>query len=115
MKVIIAGGRTFNNYELLKNVCNQIIKKDWTIISGCASGADTLAIDYAKEFNINYEEYPADWNLYGKSAGLIRNQQMLNTNATHLIAFWDGKSPGTKNMINISKLKNIEIIVIKYK
>lgn len=114
MKVIIAGGRDFDDYELLKNVCSQIIKPDWVVISGCAKGADTLAIDYAKEFNIKYEEYPANWNLHGKSAGSIRNREMLNADATHLIAFWDGKSSGTKNMINIAKNANINVLVVKY-
>lgn len=114
-KVIIAGGRGFNNYEYLKAKVSSLLqnKNDVTIISGCARGADALGAKYAKENNIELIKIPANWNKYGKSAGYRRNVEMANI-ANGLIAFWDGKSRGTKHMIDIAKSKNIPTRIINY-
>lgn len=67
------------------------------VISGKAKGADTLAIDWAVVNWLTWDEYPADWEKYGKSAGYIRNQQMLDEGKPdYVIAFPGGA--GTKNM-----------------
>lgn len=115
-KVIIAGGRDFDNYEYLKEVCLDILKDidNVCIVSGKAKGADSLGEQFAKEHAYMIESYPADWNRYGKTAGFIRNEEMAKT-AAILIAFWDGKSHGTKHMINTAKLYNLRINIIKYK
>lgn len=108
-KLLIAGSRDFNDYELLK----KSIKPEniECIISGCARGADTLAIVYANELGIPVEKYPADWNKYGKSAGYIRNKVMVDR-ATAVICFWDGKSRGTQHTINLTKAANKPLKVI---
>ena len=108
MKVIVAGCRDYNNYEFVKKELDKLITKDDIIISGMANGVDSLAVRYAKENNINLEEYPADWNKHGKSAGPIRNAEMAKA-GDKLIAFWDGKSKGTKNMIDTAKKKNLSV------
>ena len=117
MKVIIAGSRTFNNYSLLKEKLDFLFSKrnndEITIISGTANGADKLGERYANENSISIKRYPANWDLYGKSAGYKRNIQMAD-NADALIVFWDGKSKGTNHMINIAKQKNLKIRVVNF-
>ena len=117
-KVIIAGGRDFVDYNLLREKVNNIlIDKRLThkivIVSGCARGADTLGIRYASENIFDVDKYPADWDKYGKKAGYMRNVEMAE-NADALIAFWDGKSKGTKHMIDIATERNLPIRVIRY-
>ena len=117
-KIIIAGGRDFTDYNLLKEKTDKILQEKKVthkivIISGCARGADTLGLRYASENAFDVEEYPADWNKYGKKAGYVRNVEMAE-NADALIAFWDGKSKGTKHMIDIATERNLPIRVIRY-
>lgn len=116
--VIIAGTRSFNNYELLKNKCDSIlsnIKVPIRIVSGTAQGGDKLGERYAKERGYDVIQFEADWHKYGKSAGYKRNQQMAD-NAQSLICFWDNKSKGTGHMINIANAKPLQYIrVIIYK
>ena len=83
------------------------------ILSGLAKGADTLAVKYANEHNYQWHGYAADWGRFGKSAGIRRNTQMAD-NADALIAFWDGSSRGTKNMIEQAQAKGLQIRIIKY-
>jgi hypothetical protein len=112
MRVIIAGSREFNDYELLKTKCNEIIKEEKVeILSGTARGADTLGEKYCIENGHLLRKYPADWDRYGKSAGYKRNQLMAD-NADTLIAFWDGNSRGTRNMIDISRKKKLKVFII---
>ena len=114
-RVIVAGGREFNNYELLKSSCDRILIRQTNIeiVSGKALGADKLGEDYAKEKGYKIKEFPADWIKYKKGAGPIRNKQMAEY-ADELIAFWDGLSKGTKNMIELAKKHGLKIKVIYY-
>lgn len=116
-RVIIAGGRDFKDYEFLKNRVLYLLQNKLstgvTIISGHARGTDQLGEKFAKEFNLHLEIFPADWETYGKSAGYRRNAEMLK-NADAVICFWDGKSSGTKNMIDISQKADIPVKIIKY-
>jgi hypothetical protein len=116
MKVIIAGGRYFDNYELLSTKCDKILQNqdDVTIISGGAKGADSLGEKYAKERGYTLEIFPAKWDEHGKKAGIMRNVEMAD-NANSLIAFWDGNSRGTKHMIETATNKGLSVRVIKYK
>lgn len=117
-KVIIAGSRSFSNYRLLHEQCNKYLcEKRKThniiIVSGHARGADLLGEKYAHDEGFALEIYPADWNKFGKRAGFRRNEQMAEV-ADALIAFWDGKSHGTKHMIEIMENKNLQVKVVKY-
>lgn len=113
MKVIIAGTRTFNDYCLLEKICNNLIHKnvDVEIVCGMAKGADTLGKIYAEKNGFKVKIFNADWDKYGKSAGPIRNKEMAKY-ADTLIAFWDGKSKGTSNMIDLAKSNNLNIHTI---
>jgi predicted Rossmann fold nucleotide-binding protein DprA/Smf involved in DNA uptake len=125
MKVIIAGSRTFKSYERLCKVCDHMLQNqtDITIISGTAKGADKLGEKYALERGYGIELFPADWNnflepcvvklnslgkKYNALAGHNRNRKMAE-HSDALICFWDGKSSGTKNMIDIAKSINLKI------
>jgi len=113
MRVVIAGGREFNNYELLREICDEHITPDSEIVSGGARGTDTLGERYAKETGRDLKTFPADWNKHGKGAGHIRNKQMAEY-SDMLIAFWDGESKGTKNMIETSMKLGLKVIIQKY-
>lgn len=118
-KVIIAGGREFSDYALLCESCDKFLCQkhqthDIVVISGTARGADTLGERYAHERGYAVEKYPADWNRDGKAAGPIRNAQMAKV-ADALIAFWDGQSKGTANIIDQAKTRGLSIKIVKYK
>jgi len=118
MKVIIAGGRSFcseEHYKTLKLVCSELLSNysDITIVSGTASGADSLGERFATENNYELVKFPADWKRHGKSAGYIRNTEMAEY-ADMLIAFWDGSSKGTNHMLNIATNKKLIVNVTLY-
>src|SRR5699024_1423438 len=100
-------------HYLEKEVMNVIgkEKKVSCIISGTAQGADSLGEKFAHKYQIPVKRFPANWNCYGKKAGILRNRQMAQyaSNNGILIAFWDGQSPGTKNMIEISKDMGLKV------
>lgn len=79
-----------------------------------AKGADTCGERYAKEHRYKIRYFPADWDRYGTAAGPIRNEEMAR-NADALVAFWDGKSSGTKSMIQLAQKYNLQTRVKKYK
>lgn len=118
LKVIISGGRNFHYYQFLKERIDYFLKNklndeniEVIIIQGGADGTDSLAKRYAKEKKLKYEEYPADWKKYGKAAGPIRNKAMSEVGDV-LIAFWNGKSKGTKNMIETAKKRGLPTRVV---
>lgn len=116
MKVIVAGGRDFNDYDLLKSKLDYYlsnIREDLVIISGTCRGADQLGERYANENGYEILPVPAKWDELGKKAGFIRNVEMAAL-ATHCIVFWDGESPGTKNMIDEATKKKLNLKIIKY-
>jgi len=115
MKVIVAGSRNFNNYNLLKSKLDQILKDqlDIVIISGNANGADKLGERYGQEKNHLIEIYPAEWQKFQRSSGPIRNAQMAEV-GNMLVAFWDGQSRGTKNMIEQATKKGLEVHIIRF-
>ena len=82
------------------------------VISGTARGADRFGEEIAEELGIPVRRFPASWNKYGKSAGHIRNIEMAQ-NADALVAVWDGKSVGTKDMIRIAKMNGLKVFVYK--
>lgn len=120
-KLIVAGGRDFQDYDLLSKNLEKIrtvilsdnLADDLEIVSGCARGADSLGIRWAEENHVSLKLFPADWDKYGKRAGPLRNIQMGDY-ADSLIAFWDGKSRGTKHMINYAREKGLGVFIVRY-
>ncbi len=118
MKVIIAGCRDFDDYEMLKEYVDHILqnvskKEDIEIVSGGARGADALGERYAKEHGYKLTVFPADWDKYGRAAGPKRNEKMGDY-ADALIAFWDGKSRGTRHMIEYAEAKSLKVRVKRF-
>lgn len=115
-KIIIAGGRDFNDYDLLKKEASRFlntldIDSGLEIVSGGAKGVDAMGERFAQENDFAVKLFPADWSKYGRSAGPKRNKQMAEY-ATHLIAFWNGESKGTKSMITLAKKNDLNVTVI---
>jgi len=116
-KIIVAGTRTFNDYELLEANLINILKgkrpSEVTIVSGGARGADSLGEKFARKYNCWLKIFPAEWDRYGKSAGYIRNADMAKF-ADACIVFWDGVSKGTKHMIDLADKHNLNLYVVMY-
>ena len=110
MRTIIAGSRNITDINELISAINKIDWKISTIISGTARGVDRLGEFYADLNDVPVERYPAKWDIYGKMAGHIRNIEMANK-AEALIALWDGKSKGTKQMVDVAKKLNLKVFV----
>jgi len=119
MRVLCCGDRNWTDvYTVLETLYEYIqVKGPVTIIHGGASGADFICGNVAKELGFRVEEYPADWNRYGKSAGPKRNQKMLRAKPDHVIAFHDSieTSKGTGHMISITKRAEVSFEVVKSK
>lgn len=112
---IIAGSRTITNYMVvcLAVARFQIIYPELTIVSvtsGGADGVDKLGERWAHENHCGLNQVKALWNLHGKKAGMIRNVEMAKLNEA-LVAIWDGKSTGTKHMIETAYKHNLTVMV----
>lgn len=118
-KVIIAGTRYFNDYSLLKETANRLLADKITagysivIVSGGCAGADLLGERYARENGYSIDRYPAEWEKYGRKAGIMRNAVMAD-NVDALIAYWDGVSRGTKNMIDEARKRGLAVRIKRY-
>ena len=115
IKVIIAGGRNFDDFNKLCQVCDEFLQgqNDIEIVSGAYKGADALGERYAAERNHPIKQFPADWRRYGKSAGLKRNIEMA-AYADILIAFWDVESKGTNHMIELATQADLKVKVVYF-
>ena len=101
MRVIVSGSRSITNYDLVKHQIELSGFHITELVCGGANGVDKFGEKFAKEKNIKIKYFLPDWHKYGKAAGPIRNEEMAKY-ADFLIAIWDGKSRGTKNMIDLA-------------
>lgn len=116
-RVIIAGSRSCPETEhdlfvKVTDIIRSLKRADTEIVSGTARGADRFGEWFADTYEIPVKRFPANWDKFGKSAGYIRNKEMADY-STHLIALWDGKSKGTKHMVDLAKEKGLKIRIIK--
>lgn len=105
MKTAVIGSRTFDNYDQLKTILDNLSDKPAEIISGGANGADSLAERYAQENNLPLTIHLANWKAYGKAAGPIRNKQLIE-DCEQVVAIWDGQSKGTQHSIKVAQKLN---------
>ena len=120
LRILVCGGRDFIGYNLLQNTledlfCDRNVDKV-KIISGGATGADFLAKvfaldEYKENYWLTYQEFPANWKLYGKSAGAVRNQQMLEEGKPDLVVAFPGNK-GTADMIARARKAGIEVMEV---
>jgi YspA, cpYpsA-related SLOG family len=111
LRVLICGGRDFWDsrviYEKLKALKNVTL-----VIDGGADGADLRGHIAAVRLGIPTKRFPANWEMYGKAAGAIRNQEMLDVGKPDLVlAFPTAKSVGTWDMIQRARKKGVEVRV----
>lgn len=109
-RVIIAGGRDYHNYDTLLEAIEEAPFRITTVVCGGAKGVDSLGERYAQEMNLPIQYFYPDWDLHGRAAGPIRNGKMAE-NADALLAIWDGKSRGTKNMIETARKRKLLVYV----
>lgn len=109
MRVIVCGGRDYCNKEVIRKHLEDLKLEhpDAVIIHGAAPGADSWSGYVAGTLGFRVEVFPADWKKYGKAAGPIRNQQMLDSGADLVIAFPGGR--GTDNMITKATNAGVEV------
>ena len=106
MKVAIIGSRNLHT----ENLEDYIPHGTTEIVSGGACGIDTCAREYAKAHNLKLMEFLPEYSKYGKAAPLKRNIQIISY-TDEVIAFWDGKSTGTKHVIANCKKQNKKVTV----
>lgn len=128
LRVIIAGSRNFDDFLKLIDSCTDILSKitehhndlnKIRVVSGAARGADQLGEQYAKVREYELSRFPADWDGLGKRAGYVRNAEMAkyameDGNYGVLIAFWDGKSKGTKHMIDLAEKNGLDMHIVRF-
>lgn len=112
MVILIAGSRSWTNHRIIQEYIHSL-PESVTIITGGAKGADSIAHEIAKRAGLQTKVYLADWNKYGRGAGMIRNKEMI-ADADMVCCFWDGESTGTKNTIDLAinalHIKRITIV-----
>jgi hypothetical protein len=110
MNIGIVGSRKFKKLYKVRKFVQSLLPSDaCTIVSGHGIGVDRVAEDEAIRLGINTLIFPAEWEKYGKRAGVLRNTLIVE-HSDVLIAFWDGKSPGTYDSIKKAKQKGIHVI-----
>lgn len=117
-KLIVAGGRDFNDPILLAQAIEGLANGEYadkavSIVSGMARGADMLGYMFAMKHNVVAYAMPADWEQHGKRAGMLRNKEMAEF-ADGLLLFWDGASKGSKNMLDTMRKLGKPVHVIHY-
>ena len=98
MKIIVAGSRTYKHHQHVYMVLDGIVQKSDIVIQGGARGVDSIAAAWARTRGVACRTVQPEWETFGKAAGPRRNAQMARE-ADALVAFWDGLSPGTGDMI----------------
>lgn len=128
MKVLVCGGRDFNDKKLVYNTLDQLcvdhdlrsepdeygnwMPRDIVIIHGTARGADSLADDWAVVNWVPTEEFKPDWNTHGKAAGILRNIDMLKEGKPDLVVAFPG-GRGTAHMVKIAKEAGVEVFEVR--
>ena len=115
MRVIVAGSRNYTDKDFIYSKLDYFLSEasNVEIIEGGCRGVDLIARQYAIDRNLPYKEFPANWEIYGKKAGPIRNRKMAEY-ADALIAFYNG-SKGTENMIEIARNKGLAVRIVPIK
>jgi len=115
MNLGIVGSREFNDYITFKKIVveNFNVPNIKYIVSGGAKGSDALAERFADENNIKKLIFKPDWEKHGKKAGFVRNVDIIK-NSDYVIAFWNGKSKGTKHDITIAMNNSKPLFIFLY-
>ena len=116
VRVLMCGSRTWTDRDKIQDVLDGLVKlyapNYPTIVHGFARGADRLVEDEAGKAGLVTEVHKADWEKLGKLAGFARNEEMAQLGAMECVAFWDGKSNGTRDMMERAEKHGIPVRVI---
>ena len=113
MKLIIAGAPTCTNYQHLCQVLAPDRHRITQVLTGGARGAEQLGYRWAWKHAVRHQLFRAEWERFGKSAGMRRNHQMAQAGDV-LVACWDGQSPGTAHMIQCMEQLGKPVIVVRF-
>lgn len=115
MKLAVIGSRQFNDYDFFVNKINEYIdlSKITVFISGGAKGADSLAERLAKDKGFEMIVFKPDYKQYSRAATFIRNREIIN-HADIIVAFWDGKSSGTRYTIDYAKRQAKILYIVQF-
>ena len=116
MRVLVCGGRDYSDRERVWRTLDELLIPDDdmlpvganTLIHGGARGADLLADAWAVANWVDIDMYPADWKAYGKAAGAIRNQQMLDRGSPDLVVAFPG-GRGTADMVRRARKAGVPV------
>ena len=100
-RILICGDRNYKDWLRIQDYLNTI-SRTTIIIHGGARGADSLAGNLATSLKMKVIKFPAEWDKYGKAAGVLRNQQMLDDGHPDLVVYFHKdleNSKGTKDMV----------------
>jgi len=118
MRMLVCGGRNYNDWQQLDATLSQIKQtQGWDddpielVIHGGAQGADEMAGEWANDHDVETLVFPADWQTYGRQAGMIRNQQMLDEGQPDLVVAFPG-GRGTANMVQRAEEAGVPVITI---
>jgi len=115
MNLLITGSRNWERTDIIKALLLAHKDEIECVIHGCAKGADTIAGDAAQALNLIVEEYPAQWHIHGRRAGMIRNQQMLDEACpSHVWAFPTKSSIGTWDMVRRAQKEDIPVFLFEF-
>ena len=116
MRILICGDRHWYDLDLMREALAFLPDKDVVIVSGHALGADLFGEDLADERGWKKDIFKAEWNEYGRSAGPIRNIEMLNTQPDLVVAFHDNihESKGTIHCIREAQKRGIPVVLIRH-
>lgn len=113
-RVLITGSRNWTDEKKIERAIQIATlgqsKSRTVIVHGAAKGADRIAGTIAEGMGLHVEAYPADWDVHGKSAGPIRNQQMVDLGADICLAFPLGESRGTRHCMQAAEKAGIKVI-----
>lgn len=100
MKVIVAGSRSIHDYAYIVSTIESspFMGKITEVVSGTAKGVDSAGEHWAMENSIAVKRFPVDWNVYGRKAGVIRNE-LMGEYADAAVLVWDGNSSETVHML----------------
>lgn len=109
---LVCGSRSWTNPEPIRRRL-RTLPVNTVVLHGGARGADRLAGQIGRELGLHVAVMPALWDRYGRDAGRLRNVAMLTMQPTVVIAFWDGRSPGTGMMIRLAGDAGVPVEVIR--
>jgi SLOG family YspA-like protein len=118
MRVIVCGSRSWTD-EMKIFARLSVLPPNTTIVVGFdpktkrPKGADKIAYREAMRLGLEVECHPADWDRHGRAAGFVRNKEMVDAGADLVLAFWDGKSAGTRDTMTRAELAGIPVEEIR--